>query len=704
MIKKILKKYFGYDKFRPMQEEVIKSILNGKDGMVIMPTGGGKSLCYQIPAIAMNGIGVVISPLIALMKDQVEALQSNGINANYLNSTQTTQEQNEIIQELESNKIKLLYVSPEKLASREFNYLLSRLNINLFAIDEAHCISVWGHDFRPEYTKMRYIKKQYPNTPVIALTATADPLTQKDIMEQLNIEGAKMYQSSFNRSNLSLTVAPGQERFKSILNYIRQRPNQSGIIYCLSRNSTEKLAEKLRKIGINAGYYHAGLSTEERAARQDDFISDRVPIICATIAFGMGIDKSNVRWVIHYNLPKNIESYYQEIGRAGRDGLNSDTLLFYSYADVLVHKKFIEESSMKEILTAKLNRIQEYCQAKICRRKILLSYFGENLEEDCGNCDVCKNPPNVFDGTTIVQKALSAIIRLEQKVPARTVIDVLRGSNRYEILKNNYHKIKTYGVGKDISYNDWQQYITQMLHYGFISIAYDNGNALKITEKAMEVLKSSKEVDLISLHELTQSTAQNKAKDKLVLGGKEELFEQLRKLRSKIAYRRNTKPYMIFSDNSLKQMAEEEPTTQFEMLMISGVGEYKYEEFGEEFINCIIEFKQKAIKANQNTANSFKLSYEYYQQGFSLEQICKMRNMDQITIVSHLASMLEKGKQVDIYDFVDPLELSRIDNALKMNEGKADAKKIYIYMNEDIEFYKIRICISYLKTMQMQYC
>jgi len=696
---RILKKYFGYDKFRPLQDEVIQSILNGDDTLVIMPTGGGKSLCYQIPALMMEGVAIVVSPLIALMKDQVEGLQANGVKAGFLNSSQSSHQQNEIIEDVHEGKIKLLYVSPEKLVSQEFYYLLLQLKVNLFAIDEAHCISVWGHDFRPEYSKMAYLKKQFPMVPVVALTATADSLTQKDIIRQLGLEEPKLYLSSFDRPNLSLKVAPGKDKFKRILGFLRQRPHQSGIIYCLSRKACEGLSEKLRNSGVNAGYYHAGLPPEERAKRQEDFINDDVPIICATIAFGMGIDKSNVRWVIHYNLPRNIESYYQEIGRAGRDGLKADTLLFYSFSDVIVHRKFIEESALKEVSNAKLERIQQFCDAQICRRKILLSYFGEHLEEDCGNCDVCKDPPKQFDGTLIAQKALSAVVRLKELVAAGTVIDVLRGSSRHEVLSKGYNRIKTYGAGKDIPHQDWQQYMLQLLNLGYISVAYDEGNALKLTEQSKEVLFSGRQVNLVHLASMKSDPQKAVAKAKPAKQvEREDLFEALRKLRLKISRSERLAPYLVFSDATLHEMAEERPTSEFEMKMISGVGERKYQLYGEIFINEILEYGQRKNQEAKKSSQSFYETYEYYKQGYSVEEIAQVRRINPVTIYSHLASLYEKGADVDILAFLTGSELERIQNAVR-ELGLVNTKDLYLHMNEEVAYYKIRLGTSYLKML-----
>ena len=600
-----LKTYFGYDSFRPLQEEIIRHILDGNDALVLMPTGGGKSICYQLPALLREGTAVVVSPLISLMKDQVEALCANGISAGALNSSNDETENAALRRACTEGRLKLLYISPEKLLA-EANYLLRDMHISLFAIDEAHCISQWGHDFRPEYAQMGILHQQFPHVPIIALTATADKITREDIIGQLHLNHPRTFISSFDRPNLSLTVKRGyqqKEKSKTILDFIARHPGESGIIYCMSRSKTESVAQMLQKQGIRTSVYHAGLSPSLRDKAQDDFINDRVQVVCATIAFGMGIDKSNVRWVIHYNLPKSIESFYQEIGRAGRDGLPSDTLLFYSLADLILLTKFATESGQQNINLEKLQRMQQYAESDICRRRILLSYFGEIADHDCGNCDVCKNPPERFDGTVIVQKALSAIVRTDQQIGTGVLVDILRGNMSPEVVGKGYQQLKTFAAGRDVPARDWHDYLLQMLQLGYFEIAYNENNHLKITSAGSDVLfgRATARLVVIRREEANETKRGRKRKEtvpaqELPLGlpntENEALFEALRKLRKRLADEEALPAYIVLSDKVLHLLSTSRPTNLEEFGNISGIGEHKKKKYGKEFINLIRKYSE----------------------------------------------------------------------------------------------------------------
>ncbi len=702
----ILKQYFGYDTFRPLQAEIIDWVSAGNDCMVLMPTGGGKSVCYQVPALMKEGITLVVSPLIALMKDQVQALRANGIEAAFLNSTQTSSEQYTIEKQCYAGELKLLYIAPEKLFAAGSMDFIRGLNINLFAVDESHCVSVWGHDFRPEYTQLHILKTAFPNVPVIALTATADRVTRRDVLKQLGIPDARVFEASFDRPNLSLNVLPGRNRIKVIEQFINDHPNQSGIIYCLARKTTEDIAQKLRARGINARHYHAKMPPEERSQVQDAFLRDDVQIMVATIAFGMGIDKSNVRWIMHYNLPGNVESFYQEIGRAGRDGLKSDTLLFYSFADWMMRRDMIENSELpqhlKDIQFAKLDRMKQYAEADHCRRRILLSYFNEAVDRDCGNCDVCRNPRSKFDATLSAQKALSAIARTDQKIALGLLIDVLRGSHNRNVTERGYDRIKTFGVGREMRPEEWADYLTQMLNSGVMDIAYDEAHSLKLNETSWQVLRGERKVELVRFESYEEKRKRQEEQAEPVKTKKEvirdELFERLRKVRKRLAEENNVPPFVVFSDATLSDMAEKRPINRFQMLQVSGVGETKFAHYGEDFINEILEYARSKTQPGTRIVNGMTYieTHELYRQGLTPGQIAQRRNLNELTIYSHLAKLYEDGYEIDVWQYLTKNDYRVITEAadlLQITPGAA-LKPLFEHLEGQQDYYKLRIALA----------
>lgn len=699
----LLKKVFGYDSFRPYQEEIIEHVLAKKDALVLMPTGGGKSICFQIPALMLEGVTMVISPLISLMKDQVESLLANGVEAGFINSSQSESQKNEILRKARNKELKILYVSPETMVSGIHTWLRD-IPFSLVAIDEAHCVSMWGHDFRPEYKMIQEIRRNDPTIPFIALTATADKITKKDIVTNLGLQDPRLFTSSFDRPNLSLEVMgniPKKEKKEEIIDFIKSQGDKSGIIYCLSRKETEDWSLSLRSAGINAEHYHAGLSAEERSKVQEDFVKDEVPVICATVAFGMGIDKSNVRWVIHTNLPKNMEGYYQEIGRAGRDGMPSVTRLYYNYRDVVLLTDFAKDSSQSELLLEKLDRMLQYAEASTCRRRILLAYFGESLQENCGNCDVCKNPPAYLDGTVLSQKALSCIKRADEKVTMNVLIDILRGAKNAAVYNGNFQNLKTYGVGADMSWQMWSHHLIEMKNLGLFEVAYDQHMSLKVTEFGNDVLFKGVQIQLTAqkIREAKKEKAKRGERSKTTttpteLTKQEILFDRLKMLRRKIAVEKNVPPYVIFSDNTLHEMTVELPRTDSDFLSISGVGNQKLESYGFQFMDVI----KTHLEENRPKLSTYEETLVLLKQNHSLEEIAQQRNMQITTIYSHLAKLFSEGYPIDIYQYVSEAEVKRIREVTQGMELTNSIKPIFEALNGEIDYGKIRLVLSVIES------
>lgn len=711
--KEILKHQFGFDSFRMNQEAAIECLLDKKDAVVLMPTGGGKSLCYQIPALMFDGLTLVVSPLIALMKDQVDALQSNGIAAAYLNSTQTNREQVEVFQQVRSGEIKILYVAPERLfqSGNQFIDFLDGLNVSLFAIDEAHCISSWGHDFRPEYRQLSKLKQYFSDVPLIALTATADKLVRQDIIKYLNLQNYELLISSFNRPNIYYTVKTKRNSYGQLLDFLKEKKDESGIIYCLSRAATENLATDLNDEGFTALPYHAGLTKGVRDNNQSFFINDEVKIIVATIAFGMGIDKSNVRFVVHMDLPKNVESYYQETGRAGRDGLESEALLFFSWGDVNKLKGFAEvenNEQQTEIMLKKLNQMGDFGEMKSCRRKFLLKYFDEKLEEDCGHCDNCNTDFEKIDGTVIAQKALSAIARTEQRFGQSYLIDFLRGSKSQKI--KDYHKnLPTYGVGADIAKDEWFAYFKDLISQGIIGQSEGQYPTLYLTEESTEVLRGDKSVELFKV------TVKKEKISSLVSDVshpyEKDLFEKLRKLRSEFARTENVPPYVVFSDATLVEFATYLPLNERDLKKMSGVGDVKMHKYGLDFLAEIVEFcdensfetriklkapqRKRRKKRNSNGDDTYTTSLKMFKQGMTVSEIASERGLAVGTIETHLVRFIPSG-EIIVEDLVPLEKIEPIREAIFEFDAANGISPIKEFLGDDFSYGEIRAVVAEL--------
>ncbi|MGB4960603.1 MAG: DNA helicase RecQ [Saprospiraceae bacterium] len=695
----ILKEVWGYTSFREGQLEIIDHVLDKKDALVIMPTGGGKSLCYQLPALMFSGLTIVISPLIALMNDQVTALKLSGVKVAALHSNMTSPELSSVQQALIAGQIKILYVSPERVNASGFMEFLSKLSIDLIAIDEAHCVSVWGNDFRPDYVLLNKVRDRFSHVPFIGLTATADGATQKDICKQLHLKDPKTFVYSFERKNITTESRPAEQKYKQVVEFLRKVKGQSGIIYCLSRKETEKLSSKLREGGFNCGFYHAGMSADDRQKIQREFQDDKLLFICATIAFGMGIDKSNIQWIIHYSMPKNLEGYYQEIGRAGRDGSPSRALLFYSWGDYIMLKRFIDDSNANEdfktVQYAKLDRMWEYASANECRTNVVLNYFGEFRSKACGHCDNCLHPPKSREATEIAQKALSAVVRCKEEVALGLLIDVLRGSYKAEIIDAGYDKIKTFGAGRDISYINWKIYITQMINHGIIRIDYTDHFKIKTTPLTDDVLFGRRKVQLVDLNfeDIVIEKPVRKAKKEVI---QDELMDKLKKWRTELAAQKQVPAYVIFSDKVFENIVTSKPLTNADLLEVEGIGNVKMQQYGADILAIIQGYIASQDIVKNVKGQTYLETFQLYQRGLSPAQIAKERDLSETTVYSHFAYLYTKDEPVDILKYVTDDEISKVEQAwLKANKNLALAT-IAEELKEPLDFHKIRLALAFI--------
>ncbi len=721
-LQEALHQHFGFSTFRQGQEAIIQHILSGKDALVLMPTGGGKSICYQLPALLMDGVTIVVSPLIALMKDQVDALRQNGISAAFLNSTQSQEEQNGVMWRLRGGDLKLLYVAPERLIGEgRFIEFLQKIKVALVAIDEAHCISQWGHDFRPEYLALGELKTTLPGVPVVALTATADNLTKEDILNKLHLRDYKVFEHSFNRPNIFYQVSPKKRHVDQIIQYLNAHKDDSGIIYCLSRNGTETLAGALQAAGFNAVAYHAGLLKEERDKRQEDFLRDDVRIVVATIAFGMGIDKSNVRYVIHADMPKNMEGYYQETGRAGRDGLQSDAILFYSFADVTKLRSFCnipDNPAQTRILERKLDEMARFCTITTCRRKYILNYFGEDAPDNCGSCDVCRTQYDRADATVAAQKMLSAVARLDGRFGLHYVVELLKGNAPK--VRPEHHSLKTFGVGADTAKAQWLQIGRELIQLGYIKQTADFYPVIHLTDKSLLVLKGMERVMLVSA---TKPIEDKPAKTAAVTPDVEhpELLQRLKARRKQLADSQNVPAFTVFSDATLVELANYIPLTEEDLLQISGFGHAKLERYGHDFLDVLRPYalehglqsriNEKAPKklrterviSKEPVATSSLKSTTYAQtltlfhEGHSPDEIAQMRGKSPSTIQEHLSAFILTG-ELSIRELVTDEHLAMILPVIK-EKGAKMLKPIKDALPENISYAEIRFSVAYWERM-----
>lgn len=698
----ILRQVFGHADFRNQQSDIIERTLKKKDSLVIMPTGGGKSLCYQIPALVQDGIALIISPLIALMADQVTALQSNQIEAAYVNSSQTLEERKQVLKKIEQGQLKLLYVSPEKALSRGFIDYFQRQNISLIAIDEAHCVSIWGHDFRPDYAQLKSLVKHFPEVPVIALTATADQATQVDICNQLGLRDPEKFVSSFERENIQLSVFPGQNRRQQILHFLEAHPGQPGIIYCLSRRNTEELAMKLRRQGWDAAHYHAEISTLEKRRLHEAFQKDEIQIICATIAFGMGIDKSNIRWIIHYNLPKNIESYYQEIGRAGRDGAAAEAVLFYSHRDVDIFRHFINENkaspSFKSMQHAKLDRMWDFTQAAHCRTNVILNYFGEYRSEGCGHCDNCLHPPTTVDGTDYAKMAINLIGETKVPLSIQFLIDALRGSERKAMYHHQLTALENYGRGKSIPRLDWQHMITQFIHQGILEIDYTQNSKLKLTSLSPQVSEGNLKVSLTKSDRSSTRYTQPAGGKKVRY--RKAYLQELMRLRKQIARRENLPPYLIFSDQVIENIFNSQPIATDDLDQLIGLSEFKRNKYGAAIIATIQQFVTQQTILKTAKGKSMLDTLQRYRDGWTPKEIAEEQHKQITTIYSHLVQLYERGENIELMRYISTSEIDDVKAAWEACNFSEKISEISEALPGTVDLSKIKMAIAILRKRQ----
>ncbi|WP_457668625.1 DNA helicase RecQ [Thiolapillus sp.] len=687
----VLGRVFGYDSFRLSQQEIVEALIAGEDALVLMPTGGGKSLCYQIPSLIRPGVGIVVSPLIALMQDQVIALQQQGIAAAALNSSLTPEEALQIKQQLLDGELQLLYVAPERLMTESFQALLQRIEIALFAIDEAHCVSQWGHDFRPEYIQLSALHESFPRIPRIALTATADELTRREIVQRLNLSKARHFISGFDRPNIRYRIAPDSSNARQqLLRFIQlDYPGQAGIVYCLSRRSVEETAAWLQQQGISALPYHAGLSQQQRAQNQNRFLREDGIVIVATIAFGMGIDKPDVRFVVHMNLPKSLEAYYQETGRAGRDGEPAEALLFYNLQDVITLRQFVEQSDAdeahKRIERQKLERMLGYCELTSCRRQALLAYFGDDLREPCGNCDICLDPPKTWDGTVAAQKALSCVHHTGQRFGVSYLVDVLLGKDNERIRKFGHHAVSTWGIGKELSQKQWRGLFRQLIAQGYLAVDQEGHGGLRLAESCRPLLRGE-QVLLLREESKTPKKTQRKRRGGYT-GANPELWEALRKKRMELAQEQGVPPYVIFHDATLMAMMEYLPRDMDQMSRISGVGARKLEAYGEAFLRVLAGYQQVPVQ------DSVSESIALFRCGMGIKEIARRRDLKPSTIYSHLARGIEEG-QVALHEVVElePEQLQLIQDMMLEQQDGIRLGPVYEALDETVS-YGVLTCI-----------